>query len=508
MKSLVLSLFLLASPLALGQTTHCTSCVCSIGCDCTGCTGGVPSATPVPTVTPTPTRPPVLNPTPTPCIPQPGPGGIGGCPTPTPTRPPSGTPTSTPVATPVATPPLTPTPTAAATPTTSTSLPPSPGACSLSSVVQFEPNPPGVSRPQPPLSPGFSNALAIYRKGALGPRRLLMMESYGYSVLSLDNPSSPSALSYRALMSDGVTLGGDGQSIVYSFGISDDGQRVAFGLGNQADAWGTVAGPAATGSGEGFKLFASFAPARSTATVQHVGSRYLAYTFSNTSSAVTDVTILPATFTKFNTSGESTGWGGGGAPVIAGTFVVFQARGGTIKVYDASLPGPVGSIVAGYASTSISSADLIGSPTGFTALYDNGTLWVLVEVSTGATSPSFQLVAVTKGLFFGLNKSVKPAWRVPTTTTETWASTGNSPALVALNGQVYAFMFARRAVPSITFKLYATTVAAWPGTPTASDVASTGFALPGQIASFGSGGNAYLYVPSTNTATALTLGCR
>lgn len=130
------------------------------------------------------------------------------------------------------------------------------------SPVAFEPNPPavpGVSRPIT-LSSGFNNSLALYRPGGSGQPRLLMQESFGYSVLDLSTPTNPTALYYRDNRlpvggPDSVTTGGDGQSDVYSSGVSDDGQRAVFSLGGPADAWYTIVGGP---SGDGFSQRGSF----------------------------------------------------------------------------------------------------------------------------------------------------------------------------------------------------------------------------------------------------------
>src|ERR1039457_2726881 len=69
--------------------------------------------------------------------------------------------------------------------------------CTLASPpISFEPNPSGVPRPCCMWSSGFNNKLELYQRGAGGPRRILMEEAWGYSILDISNPTNPSALYY------------------------------------------------------------------------------------------------------------------------------------------------------------------------------------------------------------------------------------------------------------------------------------------------------------------------
>jgi hypothetical protein len=334
-----------------------------------------------------------------------------------------------------------------------------------------------------------------------------MQESYGYSVLSLANPINPVAVAYvdnRFSSPNHITTGGDGQSDVYSIGVSDDGQRYSASLGGPADNWYTIAGPA---SGIAFLNLGSFAPRRmGTTLVQHVGARYIAYVFGPAGSAAADISAFPPTWQQGNMTSQNTGWAPGSGAVLAGEYILYLT-GGTISIHDASIPGPAGNITAAYPSTVITSSELAGRISSFAAAFDGSTLWVLAELlpATGQSSPSYQLVSISSSLAH----TIHPAWRVPALAGEAWqAGVGGASLLVPSNGTVWVLMWARRVAPTAGFRLYSTTTAAWPNVPGASDVTAQGFALPGGSSGFASGSNVWMYVPSTSSAFVLPLQCR
>src|SRR5512141_1677223 len=62
--------------------------------------------------------------------------------------------------------------------------------CTLaSSPVSFEPSPPGADRNAARLAAAKNNDLVLYQGG--GSPRMLMQESFGYSVLDISNPVNP-----------------------------------------------------------------------------------------------------------------------------------------------------------------------------------------------------------------------------------------------------------------------------------------------------------------------------
>ncbi|HVO52418.1 MAG TPA: hypothetical protein VMV60_15600, partial [Thermoanaerobaculia bacterium] len=284
-------------------------------------------------------------------------------------------------------------------------------ACTLASTpAQFEPNPPGVSRPGS-LSTGFVKAFSIYHNAAGAPR-LMNAETFGYSVLDLSNPASPRALKYDDMRLDPsnattntISTSGDGQSYVGTTAVSPDGQRIAFSLGGPGEKWYTLAG--LSDGADGFGMWGSFPPHDAFSTiVQAAGGRYIAYAAATNAITVADITSLPTSgFSALNIPYDtSSNMPGGYGMVLVGNYIVYTTSAGVLTVFDASSPGPAGSITSSYKSVSIPSLTSDPnhrSPANYTAALDpsdSTKLWILVEVraATGENSPSYGLVAVTK----------------------------------------------------------------------------------------------------------------
>src|ERR1039457_6997185 len=156
--------------------------------------------------------------------------------------------------------------------------------------MNFEPNPPGVPRPCCQWSSGYNDALRLYQRGAGGPRRILMMEAWGYSILDISHPLNPTAPNYYSFLSQ-LQVGGDGQSMVQTISVSPDGQRAAFSLSGPGDPYNTVV---ASGGGEGFSIGGSMPAHRESGTVIHqAGSRYIVYNIAVYGISAADVTTLP-----------------------------------------------------------------------------------------------------------------------------------------------------------------------------------------------------------------------
>ncbi len=175
--------------------------------------------------------------------------------------------------------------------------------CTLASTpVAFEPNPPGVIRVWS-MEGSYSTSLALYQSGA-GSNRMMMSESFGYSILDLSNPGNPVALLYddfRFATTNPLQQHGDGQSAIQTFGVSPDGQRATFSVNGPFDPpWHTIG--ARNYGGEGFGLWGDFAPNRALGTVvQHVNGRYIAYAIHGSiNMTAADITTLPSALAPYN----------------------------------------------------------------------------------------------------------------------------------------------------------------------------------------------------------------
>ena len=393
--------------------------------------------------------------------------------------------------------------------------------CTLSgSPVSFEPNPPGVSREGTPyLGSGFNNNLALYQNGGSGPYRLLMQESFGYSVLDLSNPVNPTALYYHDVRfpiggRNSVTHHGDGQNNIQTIAVSPDGQRAAFSTTGPAAPFNTVVG--SPDGGSGFTLWGDFKGQRASSTlIQHVGSRYIAYDILPNSATASDITTLPtSSLSPLNMASETTSWPGGYLASIAGNYLLYQS-GDAIRVIDASVPGPSGSITANYQQTTITSADFGGRTIAYYSAAvdpaDATKLWVLVELEAapGQRAPSYGLVSLTKG-FAAPPLSAGPAIQIPSSPGDTFVNVGYASALIPSNGGLFVLMWAKRLLPTTEFRLYSTTAAAWAsGAPGSFVVSGPGFALPTPTAGFADASSSavYAYVPTTVSAYVIPMSC-
>lgn len=360
------------------------------------------------------------------------------------------------------------------------------GTCSLAGPpVSFEPFPPGVPRSSvPTLGGGFSNSLALFG------RRMLMSESFGYSVLDLADPMHPAALNYTDdRMPLGclncVNQGGDGQSNVQTLAVSPDGQRMALGL------TGPTSNQTVVGSlnGYGWTLWADVPQYRPTGTMlQQINGRYIVYSIAGYGASAADVTVLP-TDGLVPSPSEVAPWELGSGAMLAGNFIVYSGISG-IQVINASNPGPVGSITAAMPRTVLTPADFGGRVIwSSTAYFDGAKLWVLVQLGARApeNSPSYSLVSVTPGMV----KTIGALWRVPVAST---VNPGTSSSIV--NG--YALIFAGT-------KVYSQAVGSWPGTPGSFDTT-----VPAGQPSrgFAAGGFVYLYIPTGQSAYVMALRCQ
>ncbi len=169
--------------------------------------------------------------------------------------------------------------------------------CVVSPPTSFEPNPPGPAGPRNValLSPNSMYHLALFQNGPAGPWRVLMQESFGYSVLDLTNPASPSVVrwDYMPFDTNSVVPHGDGQSYVQAIGASPDGQRVALSLtGPASPPWNTVIGSPDDKSG--FTMWGDTPPVGGVgAAVLQAGARYVHFGLTSDNLYASDVTTCP-----------------------------------------------------------------------------------------------------------------------------------------------------------------------------------------------------------------------
>ena len=414
-------------------------------------------------------------------------------------------------------------------------------ACTLASTPSsFEPNPPGAQRTT--MQGSYRQLLSSCTWTSAGANRMMMNETFGYSVLDLSNPVNPTALLYDDFRTDPSNTNtnplqqhGDGQSAIQTFGVSPDGQRATFSVNGPFDPpWHTIG--ARNYGGEGFGLWGDFAPNRALGTVvQHVNGRYIAYAIHGSiNMTAADITTLPSALASYKscTPGtscqafDSTGFPQAySSPLyLAGNYLVYETgtyQNTSITVIDASSPGPAGSITSAYKSLTIPYGTSNSSyyPMNFTVALDPGDstkLWILVEnlAAPGDKSPSYGLVAVTKDGGGNLTATAAPGpYTIPAAGGETWGTAGGGSSLVAVNGTLFAVMWAQRSLPSAQTGFYATTVSAWSaGAPVGlpfQPVSASGFQLPATHASAlaGSGTSAYQYFPTGTSAFVVPLTC-
>ena len=372
--------------------------------------------------------------------------------------------------------------------------------------LSFEPSPPGAPRPSG-LNGGYNNAFQMFRSG--GQARILMKESFGYSVLDIQsNPMSPYALVYDDLRFEGVVAHGDGQTYIASLGVSDDGQRAAFSInGPGTPPWGTVVGQP---SGNGFAPLGgdfSMPGATQGMVIQHLGSRYVAYALAGSVLAVADVTTL-SDLTAGNIPAERvSAVPGGGALYLAGNKVVVTNTGSGTIILDASNPGPVGAIASGFTQVLVTPADwgMASDADAVVAAADpanSAKTWLLGEFAT--SPPTYKLMSVQ-----GTTKSLNPrAYQIPVGAGETWNATYTMPGLVGSANGLVALMWARRSSPTAATQLHSAPVSSWSSsTFGVIDLTSSGItpaAIKGQA---GSGNSVYTYVATGSRAYAIPLTC-
>jgi PKD repeat protein len=374
-----------------------------------------------------------------------------------------------------------------------------------------------VSKPTKFGTGGYANGLDIYQATNIqgSPRRAMVMENYGYGIYDLSNPTSPVVLGYQD-MSSTVPQQGDGQSIIISLGVSNDGTH---GLVNwKQSPHGTfVMKPNAFNVFDFGGDFPSFR-ASGGVVADKVGNRYIGYALTTQYLYVADVTTFltaSAAITANSIPSEIVLPTGASASSLnrAGHFIVY-ANGSNVVVIDGSNPGPINGIVGGLDTYTIpavafglGSSDLILSVSA--AIHPaNNKLYIMAAGANARTNRPTGIGVVSTSQS-ALNFTAIGGAYHPTAPFD--ASTGlatNSSAAIPTSDDIY---FEALMQGGTGFKLFTLSANAW-GTdlsPNATiDTASnTYFNLPQQMRGFASGNQIYSYVAAQGAAYILPLTC-
>ncbi len=402
--------------------------------------------------------------------------------------------------------------------------------CTLNGTIrQFEPNPPGASRL------GTLNWIWVsgfnLNQPAGGSPRLLVTESFGYQQVDLTDPANPQAIfwedyRYTPIQSGcgkpecgAVPYSGDGHSSINAVGISDDGARSAFALSSDADSpnGGRTMLGVTTGTGQIALMAETAGQSGSSIAVQHLGSRYLEYTLSNTAVYVSDATTLPVSLNhSTNYSSETIGTPGGSSPTLAGPYLAYLGTSGTINLINVSSPGPVGSIVSGFSSSSITSTDPVwGRPSteriyAFHAAADpqnSSAIYILAEFA----NPSYQSAGYSLIRYVGGTATFVGTYKIPVQSGEQWGLS-YTVGLYQYAGNLYALMWGNRTAPTQLYRLFSVAVASFgsgvvPGQVDVDPARYSGFKTGFPMAGLPASNNLYLYVPSAQSGWVVPLSC-
>lgn len=189
------------------------------------------------------------------------------------------------------------------------------------------------------FSTGYADDLALLSDGE--PRRLLLRESFGYSLWNLSNPRSPTLESINDLESKpGYERTGDGFQTVLRVAAPPDGSRLLVNW--KQDNHGTLLmRPVTSGSGTSFDFAGEFNPGRAGGGIAIVktGARYLGLSLPQTGVVVAEVTSFvngqaanrPGSIPGEMLAGAPSGFGA----VAAGAFVVYTTGAGELILVDA-----------------------------------------------------------------------------------------------------------------------------------------------------------------------------
>lgn len=342
---------------------------------------------------------------------------------------------------------------------------------------QFEPNPPGPAgtRPTSLLSSNYSTACALFNDGTL---KMLMVETFGYSVLELSNPTSPQVIKWDYMpFSQNMAIHGDGQSYIAAMSVSEDGQRTAFSCTGPGEQWNTVF--AVPDGGGGFTVQGQ-ANVRGAVFIRKYGSRYICYHLNLSGFKATDITNLDG--------GPIEPYGGSmpldtiySSAVTDGFFIqnvgkyaLWSQSLGGIRVVDLSNPGPIGNIGTNFKTTEITGTDPYFGGRGLgipRCWYDatNNKIWLLFSLKgrPGVNRDAFGLCSITQDPItgnFAAPTYYGQVFDIPRASGETWYSDFSSSMILPKNGST-VLLCAVENVVSAERGFYAFTTDTW-GTST------------------------------------------
>lgn len=375
----------------------------------------------------------------------------------------------------------------------------------------------------PKFTYGYTDDLSVF--GPPGARRLLMRESFGFTLWDLGFPGAPRRIRSVDLEArPGYGVVGDAFQTVSKVAAAADGSR--FLVNWRQDTHGNLL----LQTDDSFANAGEYGPARASGgiAIGKVGNRYLAFSMSAFAVQVADVTsfvtgaaaAMPGSIPSEVLNGAPTGSG----PVIAGDYLVYTANAGGVVVVNISNPGPVGSISSSFAVGIASGIDL-----GFTrnaALYNASAAIVgtRLYIFAAAREPDFFGIDDGLGMAFTDNGMtftlVGPAYHPgPSYLPSPPSPSHSASAVVPLDDDVLAVTWTRST--SNQNKLFTFSAKGWgtdltPGAlfdpalfpdPTPNSDSGTLFPSAVQTRAFNEGHIVYLYLATTRAAYELQLNC-
>jgi hypothetical protein len=383
----------------------------------------------------------------------------------------------------------------------------------------FEPAPSGVGRPGS-LAGGYTNLVDMFQVG--GSRRLMVMESFGFGIINVTNPDSPTALMYHDLHRE-LPQEGDGQSSVFGIGISSDGQRavISWQVGSHNSV---VLTPNANGSAD-YGVVGDFLYNQSAVAVQKTSDgRYFAYSLQTNAISIADVTNPPGVYNPAPTIVAQTNSGlpGGSRMISAPPYLIYLSTGGDIIILNVSNPGTTPQSYASTFSQTVVRTSDWNAPAGQRVSglgaavdpSDSSKVWVIAEfMNSSFGQAGFRLMSVTNGSKSVIGQAfVPPSPYAGIDPTGRQATTAGNVSLVPMpNGDVMALMWAYSRVSPESYKLYSIGVRSWGSTPGEAVIVPSqvpGFAYLGSMKSYASSQSSiYSFMPSTASGLVLHLSC-